>query len=80
MTTRLSKPIQGVARINPDCHESFDRSSLFATGYGKKRTKSTFQNMPFSAIFCHVRQTTPPLEPGNPTRRDTRKRIAIKVF
>ena len=54
MTARMSTPIQGVARINPDCHESFDRSSLFDMGYGKKRTKSTVQNMPFSAIFCHV--------------------------
>ena len=54
MTARMSTPIQGVARINPDCHESFDRSALFEVGYGEKRKKSTVQNMPFTAIFCHV--------------------------
>ena len=54
MTARMSTPIQGVARFNPECHESFDRSSLFKIGYSKKRKKSTVQNMPFSAIFCHV--------------------------
>ena len=80
MTAKPSARIQGVARFNPDCHESFDRNVVLEIGYGKKPTKSTVKNMPFTAILCHVRLTTPPLEPRNPTRRDTRKRIVIKVF
>ncbi len=54
MTASMSTLIQGVARFNPECRGSLDRSSVFESGYSKNRTKSTVQNMPFTAIFCHI--------------------------
>ena len=51
MTARPSTRIQGVARINPECHGSSDRNVILEIGYGKKRKKSTVKNMPFTAIY-----------------------------
>ena len=57
MTARLNTPIQGVARFNPECHESFDRSALFEIGYGKKRKKKHLSKichfLPFSATLLN---------------------------
>ena len=50
MTATMSTPIQGVARFNPDCHESFDRSALFEMGYGEKTNE---KHRPKYAILCH---------------------------
>ena len=50
VTARMSTPIQAVARINPERHESFDRSVIGEVVYGKKRKK---KHRPIYAIHCH---------------------------
>ena len=54
MTATMSTPIQGVARINPDCHESFDRSaySIWLTPRNERKAPSKIcHSLPFSAMF-----------------------------
>ena len=54
MTARMSTRIQGVARIKPDCHESFDRSthSKWVTARNEKKAPSNrCHSLPFSATF-----------------------------